>query len=103
MNMTDFINSNFIKAEDLTENVLIEAVIADVKRKEFEENGEIVIKAARSGQPLTAPQDAQILRGSIDILGGRGAWDDQPPSAPPPDHYDGPDGPDIEINDSIEI
>jgi hypothetical protein len=49
--MTDFINSNYIRAEDLAENVLIEAVIADVKRKEFEENGEVVIK------PVVALED----------------------------------------------
>jgi hypothetical protein len=57
--MTDFINSNYIRAEDLAENVLIEAVIADVKRKEFEENGEVVIKpvvALEDGRQVTLNQ-----------------------------------------------
>jgi hypothetical protein len=170
MNMTDFVNSNYIKAEDLAENVLIEAVIAEVKRKEFEENGEIVVKAVIAledgrqvvlnqtrlkaligtwghnsanwigktvsisrGQamhkgklvptvkiePIVAPMigitpqesahslptpraaakpdPAQITRGSSDIRSGPSAWDNPPPSAPPPTAYDGPTGPDDDI------
>ncbi len=40
MNMTDFVNSNYIKAEDLAESVCIEAIIVSVQRREFEESGE---------------------------------------------------------------
>ena len=43
MNMTDFINSNYIKGEDIAENVLIEATIASVKMKEFEDGVKSVI------------------------------------------------------------
>jgi len=165
MNMTDFVNSNYIKAEDLAANILIEAVIADVKRKEFEENGQNVVKpvvtfedgrqvtlnqtrlaalirayghnsdnwigktvvisrgqaqfkgkpvasvkidpivapriaASRSAPPLPPPLAAPISQGPNVTPSGGDGWSGQPPSAPPPDHYDGPDA---DINDLIEI
>lgn len=59
MKMSDFINSNYIKGGDLEPNVLIEAVIADVKRKEFQANGETETKAVvafEDGRQVTLNQ-----------------------------------------------
>jgi hypothetical protein len=42
--MTRFLTSNYIKAEDLDPNVLIESGITSVQRAEFEEHGEVIVK-----------------------------------------------------------
>ena len=55
MNMTDFINSNYIKGEDIAQNVLIEATIASVKMKEFED-GEKSVVALEDGRQLILNQ-----------------------------------------------
>jgi hypothetical protein len=55
MNMTDFINSNYIKGEDIAQNVLIEATIASVKRKEFED-GEKSVVALEDGRQVVLNQ-----------------------------------------------
>jgi hypothetical protein len=55
MNMTDFINSNYIKGEDIAQNVLIEATIASVKMKEFED-GEKSVVALEDGRQLVLNQ-----------------------------------------------
>jgi hypothetical protein len=43
-NMNDYLTSNFIKAEDLEEGVIIEARISSVSDREFEEKGQATIK-----------------------------------------------------------
>jgi hypothetical protein len=55
MNMTDFINSNYIKGEDIAQNVLIEATIASVKKKEFED-GEKSVIALEDGRQVVLNQ-----------------------------------------------
>jgi hypothetical protein len=44
MIMTEYVTSNYFKAEALEPHVAIEAIIADVRSKEFIEKGECVIK-----------------------------------------------------------
>jgi hypothetical protein len=53
--MTSFLNANYIRAEDLQENVLLEKIICEVKSKDFDEDGEVVTK------PVIAFEDGSQL------------------------------------------
>ena len=44
MNMTDYLTSNYINAESIASDVRIEATIASVRSREFEEKGEVKVK-----------------------------------------------------------
>ena len=56
MNMTDFINSNYLKAEDIAQNALIEATIASVKKKEFDDGETKSVVALEDGRQLILNQ-----------------------------------------------
>jgi hypothetical protein len=56
MNMTDFINSNYVRAEDIAQNVLIEATIASVKRKEFDDGEPKSVIALEDGHQVILNQ-----------------------------------------------
>jgi hypothetical protein len=65
MNMTDFVNSNYIKGEDIAQNVLIEATIASVKRKEFEDSEKSVIALEDGRQVVLNQTRLKVLIGAF--------------------------------------
>jgi hypothetical protein len=65
MNMTDFVNSNYIKGEDIAQNVLIEATIASVKKKEFEDGGKSVLALEDGRQVVLNQTRLKVLIGAF--------------------------------------
>ena len=53
---TDFLNSNYFRAEDLDPNVLIESTIVDVRPREFDDGTKLVAYTDHQGKGLVLNQ-----------------------------------------------
>jgi hypothetical protein len=67
MKMTDFINSNYLRAEDLDPNVRIEATIAAVRSREFEDGSVKPVVFLGDGRGVVLNQSR--LKGMIAAYG----------------------------------